>query len=95
MRAGQTRKDDLEATGRVASRWVIMHSLELSVCRCALCASHSSSFSVGDRTLIDSARINLGMARGNMAMSKYMGIVNDNLPALLNWKTRRQQFKQT
>ena len=51
--------------------------------------------SVGDRTLIDSARINLGMARGNMAMSKYMGIVNDNLPALLNWKTRRQQFKQT
>jgi len=30
-----------------------------------------------------------------MAMSKYMGIVNDNLPALLNWKTRRQQFKQT
>jgi tetratricopeptide (TPR) repeat protein len=50
---------------------------------------------VGDRKLIDSARINLGMARGNMAMGKYMGIVKDNLPALLNWKTRRQAFKQT
>ena len=49
---------------------------------------------VGDRSLIDSARINLGMARGNLAMARYMDIVKDNLPALLNWKTRRQQFKQ-
>jgi tetratricopeptide (TPR) repeat protein len=49
---------------------------------------------VGDRKLIDSARINLGMARGNMAMSRYMAVVKDNLPALLNWKTRRQAFKQ-
>jgi len=45
---------------------------------------------VGDRTLIDSARINLGMARGNMAIERYMDIVKGNLPALLNWKTRRQ-----
>lgn len=53
-----------------------------------------SAPSVGDRKLIDSARINLGMARGNMSLNKYMGVVNDNLPALLNWKTRRQAFKQ-
>lgn len=50
---------------------------------------------VGDRKLIDSARINLGMARGNMSMSKYMGVVKDNLPALLNWKTRRAAFKSS
>jgi len=48
---------------------------------------------VGDRKLIDAARINLGMARGNMSIHKYMNVVKDNLPALLNWKTRRQAFK--
>lgn len=49
--------------------------------------------SVGDRKLVDNARIHLGMARGNMSMNKYMGVVKDNLPALLNWKTKRQAFK--
>jgi len=47
---------------------------------------------VGDRKLIDSARINLGMARGNMSMVGYMGVVNDNLESLLKWKTRRVDF---
>jgi tetratricopeptide (TPR) repeat protein len=47
---------------------------------------------VGDRKLVDSARINLGMARGNMTMGSYMGVVTDNLPALLKWKTRRTNF---
>lgn len=62
----------------------------------SLCAfSLDIARTVGDRKLIDSARINLGMARGNMSMNKYMGVVKDNLPALLNWKTRRQQFKAT
>ena len=49
--------------------------------------------SVGDRKLVDSARINLGMARGNMGMSNYMDVVNGDLPALLKWKTRRVTFK--
>lgn len=49
--------------------------------------------SVGDRKLIDAARINLGMARGNMAMGKYMNVVKHDLPALLNWKTRRAAVK--
>lgn len=48
--------------------------------------------SVGDRKLVDSARINLGMARGNMAMGNYMGVVTENLPALLKWKSRRVNF---
>lgn len=48
--------------------------------------------SVGDRKLTDSARINLGMARGNMHMVNYMDVVNENLPALLKWKTRRVNF---
>eukprot|EP00462_Mataza_sp_D1_P001185 CAMPEP_0175088464 /NCGR_PEP_ID=MMETSP0086_2-20121207/263_1 /TAXON_ID=136419 /ORGANISM="Unknown Unknown, Strain D1" /LENGTH=417 /DNA_ID=CAMNT_0016360901 /DNA_START=45 /DNA_END=1298 /DNA_ORIENTATION=+ len=48
--------------------------------------------SVGDRKLVDSARINLGMARGNLTMGSYMGVVTDNLPALLKWKTRRVNF---
>jgi tetratricopeptide (TPR) repeat protein len=47
---------------------------------------------VGDRKLIDSARINLGMARGNLTMGNYMGVVNDNLESLLKWKTSRSNF---
>ena len=49
---------------------------------------------VGDRKLIDSARINLGMARGNLSMNKFMGVVKGDLPSLLNWKTRRIPFKE-
>lgn len=48
--------------------------------------------SVGDRKLVDSARINLGMARGNMTMGNYMGVVTTDLPALLKWKTKRVNF---
>lgn len=48
--------------------------------------------SVGDRKLVDSARINLGMARGNLSMGNYMGVVTENLPALLKWKARRVNF---
>lgn len=48
---------------------------------------------VGDRKLVDNARIHLGMARGNMALTKYMQVVKENLPALLNWKTRRVAFQ--
>lgn len=47
---------------------------------------------VGDRKLVDSARINLGMARGNLSMGNYMGVVNDDLSSLLQWKTRRVNF---
>lgn len=47
---------------------------------------------VGDRKLVDAARINLGMARGNMSMGNYMGVVNDDLDSLLKWKTRRANF---
>jgi hypothetical protein len=44
---------------------------------------------VGDRRLVDAARVNLGMARGNMTLPNYMDIVKHNLPALLTWKTKR------
>lgn len=47
---------------------------------------------VGDKKLTDSARINLGMARGNLNMVHYMDTVIENLPALLKWKTRRVNF---
>jgi tetratricopeptide (TPR) repeat protein len=48
--------------------------------------------SVGDRKLVDSARINLGTARGNMAMGGYMDVVTVDLPALLQWKAQRVTF---
>lgn len=48
--------------------------------------------SIGDRRLVDSARINLGMARGNQSMPNYMGVVTSDLPKLLRWKTQRLNF---
>eukprot|EP00455_Lapot_gusevi_P021662 TRINITY_DN22686_c0_g1_i1.p1 TRINITY_DN22686_c0_g1~~TRINITY_DN22686_c0_g1_i1.p1 ORF type:complete len:485 (+),score=39.57 TRINITY_DN22686_c0_g1_i1:70-1524(+) len=49
--------------------------------------------SIGDRNLIDAARINLGMARGKLKIGKYMQIVKDDLPALLEWKSKRDVAK--
>ncbi len=48
------------------------------------------AMAIGDRKLLDHARVNLGMARGNLQMGMYMGIVNHDLPALLKWKTQRR-----
>lgn len=45
--------------------------------------------SVGEKKLIDSSRINLGIARGNIAMMDYMEVVATDLPSLLSWKTKR------
>lgn len=51
--------------------------------------------SVGDRKLVDQARVNLGMARGNMAIGGYMHVVTSDLSSLLKWKTRRVVFRQS
>lgn len=48
---------------------------------------------LNDRKLLDAARINLGMARGNLSLAPFMDVVRDNLAALLKWKTRRVTFK--
>jgi len=50
---------------------------------------------IGEPQLIDEARIKLGMARGNMALSSYMDVVCTDLEALLKWKTRRVAFTTT
>eukprot|EP00743_Colponemidia_sp_Colp-15_P002440 GILK01002645.1.p1 GENE.GILK01002645.1~~GILK01002645.1.p1 ORF type:complete len:489 (-),score=60.33 GILK01002645.1:201-1667(-) len=44
---------------------------------------------LGDRDLIDAARVHLGMARGNSEMGSYVSIVNADLTTLLKWKNRR------
>ena len=46
----------------------------------------------GDRSLLDTARINLGVARGNAAMKAYIGVINYDISALLRWKNRRVKF---
>merc|ERR1712070_643143 len=47
----------------------------------------------GDRSLVDTARVNLGMARGNAQMQTYMNIINHDLTTLLRWKNRRVKFE--
>jgi tetratricopeptide (TPR) repeat protein len=47
---------------------------------------------LNDQKLIDSARIHLGVARGNVGMGVYMDVVNKDLSTLLRWKTRRVNF---
>jgi tetratricopeptide (TPR) repeat protein len=46
----------------------------------------------GDRSLLDTARINLGVARGNAQMKAYIGVINYDISALLRWKNRRVKF---
>jgi tetratricopeptide (TPR) repeat protein len=47
----------------------------------------------GDRSLVDTARVNLGMARGNEKIQAYMNIINYDLTTLLRWKNRRVKFE--
>lgn len=43
----------------------------------------------GTRKMVDSARVNLGMARGNARMGSYLNVINFDVKALLLWKNRR------
>ena len=45
--------------------------------------------SIGDRALVDKARVYLGIARGNSMLPKYLDVVTHDLDALLRWKKRR------
>mmetsp|Transcript_23375 Transcript_23375/g.51305 ORF Transcript_23375/g.51305 Transcript_23375/m.51305 type:complete len:430 (+) Transcript_23375:222-1511(+) len=47
---------------------------------------------LSDRRILDTARFNLGVARGAMRMSKYMDLVNTDLPRLILWKNSRAEF---
>mmetsp|Transcript_48171 Transcript_48171/g.111601 ORF Transcript_48171/g.111601 Transcript_48171/m.111601 type:complete len:401 (-) Transcript_48171:140-1342(-) len=44
---------------------------------------------IGDRRLIDSARVVLGMVRGNGKLKSYIDLVNNDLDKLLKWKSKR------
>eukprot|EP00747_Dinoflagellata_sp_TGD_P168980 gnl/TRDRNA2_/TRDRNA2_196716_c0_seq1.p1 gnl/TRDRNA2_/TRDRNA2_196716_c0~~gnl/TRDRNA2_/TRDRNA2_196716_c0_seq1.p1 ORF type:complete len:484 (-),score=119.59 gnl/TRDRNA2_/TRDRNA2_196716_c0_seq1:66-1448(-) len=44
---------------------------------------------LGDRRLIDSARVVLGMARGNGRLNAYVDLINNDLDKLLRWKSKR------
>ena len=44
------------------------------------------------RKIVDAARVNLGMARGNAQQNSYMNVINYDLSALLLWKNRRLNF---
>lgn len=45
-----------------------------------------------DRTVLDRARVNLGMARGNSQLGTYMHVINYDMTSLLKWKNRRVAF---
>ncbi len=46
-----------------------------------------------DRRLMDAARINLGLSRGNVGLPTYARAINEDLNTLLNWKSKRIDFK--
>ena len=51
--------------------------------------AYSIARQLGDGKMINESRIQLGMSKGNLQMGGYMKVVNQDLPALLRWKTRR------
>jgi tetratricopeptide (TPR) repeat protein len=46
----------------------------------------------GTRRLVDNARVNLGMSRGNAQIGTYMNVISYDLSSLLLWKNRRLEF---
>lgn len=50
--------------------------------------------SLGDRKMLDNARIYLGIARGNAKVDSFIRVVNDDPAALLAWKNSRTPFER-
>ena len=48
----------------------------------------------GNRRIVDNARVNLGMARGNAQIGSYMNVISYDLSSLLLWKNRRLDFSR-
>lgn len=44
---------------------------------------------IGDLKVMDAARIKLGSVKGKSDIAKYMKMVNDDLPGLLKWKSKK------
>ena len=47
---------------------------------------------LNDRKMLDTARFNLGVARGSLRLPQYMQLVNSDLPKLMQWKNSRAPF---
>ena len=47
---------------------------------------------LNDRKMLDTARFNLGVARGALRMGEYMTLVHSDLPKLIQWKNARLPF---
>ncbi|KAG2484150.1 hypothetical protein HYH03_017031 [Edaphochlamys debaryana] len=47
---------------------------------------------LSDRRMLDTARVNLGVARGALRMGSWMQVVASNLPKLIAWKGSRVPF---
>ncbi|CAG9315092.1 unnamed protein product [Blepharisma stoltei] len=45
-----------------------------------------------DRTLIDTARVNLGIAQANCTIDNFIDVIGGNLSGLIQWKTKRSKF---
>lgn len=48
--------------------------------------------SLGDQRGVAVARVNLGVARGHAKLGSFLRVVNNDLGALLKWKSRRTPF---
>jgi len=46
----------------------------------------------GSLKLVDKARVNLGMAKGNLTFGSYMHVINNDIKALLKWKNSRVEI---
>ena len=46
----------------------------------------------GNRSLVDNARVNLGMSRGNASIPGFMQVISYDISSLLLWKNRRLDF---
>jgi tetratricopeptide (TPR) repeat protein len=54
--------------------------------------SYEAAKALGDRKLLNTARFNLGVARGALNMRAYVDVVNTDLGGVLDWKLRRRPF---
>lgn len=58
----------------------------------ALARAALASDATLSRKVVDTARVNLGMSKGNAALGSFLNIIKFDMSSLLTWKNSRSDF---
>lgn len=49
---------------------------------------------IGDKKMIEKAKVLIGLARGNASLGLFMNVIQTDIPALFRWREKRTPFAE-